>query len=327
MLVKNNGKLPSVNALVAKKVQSLVDHADALRLHISTLENGTTIVDAGVNASGGLEAGRRIAEICLGGLGRVQLRATSEHVNWSWSTDVYTSYPVIACLLSQYAGWSLSHGSGRGTFNALGSGPARAMGSKEALFKEMDYQDTAEATCLIIECSEFPPVGLADKVAEMCGIAPDQLTLILASTSSLSGSVQVVARVLETALHKAHVLGFDICKIVDGAGSAPICPPSKNFMTAMSRTNDAILFAGQVHLFIECDGNDAKQLAEQLPSSVSKDYGKPFGEIFKEVAYDFYRIDKMLFAPATVAITSLISGETFHAGKIDFEMLNRSFSN
>lgn len=317
---------PSVNELSAPLVQSLIENADSLRLLVTKFDNGTTVIDAGIKAVGGLEAGRRIAEICLGGLGVVKLRASTNYDNWSWHVDVHTSHPVISCLASQYAGWSLSHGEGKNAFNALGSGPGRAMGSKEELFEELGYHDKAGSTCIVIEADNLPPVEITDKISQQCGIKPADLTLILTPTSSLSGGVQVVSRVLETALHKAHALGFPLKKIIDGAGSTPISPPSRDFMTAMSRTNDSILFAGQVHLFVMSDDADAKHLANNLPSSSSKDYGKPFGEIFKEVNYDFYKIDPMLFSPARVAVTSLVSGNTYHAGKIDKKLLNKSFT-
>jgi len=195
------------------------------------------------------------------------------------------------------------------------------------LFDELGYKDKADSACLIIEADANPPVEIADKVAEMCGIPADKLTLIITPTSSLCGSVQVVARVLETSLHKVHALGFDLSKVVDGIGSAPICPPGKDFLTAMSRTNDAILFAGQVHLYVDASDSDTEQLANQLPSSTSKDYGKPFGEIFKDVNYDFYKIDPLLFSPAKVSVTSVKTGKTFHAGKLDKDLLDKSFSN
>ena len=318
--------LPSVNQASVPLVRSLIENADALRLNLIRFENGTIVVDAGIQALGGLEAGRRIAEICLGGLGSVRLRASTNFDKWSWHVDVHTSHPVIACLASQYAGWSLSHGEGQQAFQALASGPGRAMGSREDLFNKLRYRDHAESACIVIEADKMPPVAVADKISQQCGITPDKLTLIMTPTSSLSGSVQVVSRVLETALHKAHALGFPLESIIDGAGSAPICPPSRDFITAMSRTNDAILFAGQVHLFVESQDDVAEYLAIKLPSSVSKDYGKPFGDIFKDVNYDFYKIDPMLFSPARVTVTSLMTGNTFHAGKIDKTLLEKSFS-
>jgi len=315
---------PSVNKLAEPLVRSLKENTDSLRLSVNRLENGTAIVDAGINVPGGLEAGCRIAEICMGGLGNVTMRSTTNLLdNWSWYVDVRSSHSVIACLASQYAGWKLSNGN----FNALGSGPGRAMGSKEPLFDELEYRDKTDTACLVIESDIMPPLEVAENIANNCGISASKLTLIVTPTSSLSGCVQIVSRVLETALHKVHELEFDVMKVTDGAGSAPVCPPSPDFMTAMGRTNDAILFAGQVHLYVDADDSSTEQLANELPSSTSKDYGKPFGEIFKDVNYDFYKIDPMLFSPARVSVTSVKTGNTFHAGKLDKDLLDKSFSN
>ena len=228
-----NQNFPSVNKLAEPLVRSLKENIDSLRLSVSRLENGTAIVDAGIHAPGGLEAGCRIAEICMGGLGSVTLRSTTNLLdNWSWYVDVHSSHSVIACLASQYAGWNLSHGEGEGAFNALGSGPGRAMGSKEPLFEELDYRDKTDTACLVIESDIMPPIEVAEHIAEQCDISASRLTLIMTPTSSLSGCVQIVSRVLETALHKVHALEFDVMKVMDGAGSAPICPPSPDFMTA-----------------------------------------------------------------------------------------------
>lgn len=322
----NNNNTPSINKLTEILVEQLVNNAAAYRIEVSQLENGSQIIDAGINVAGGLEAGRIIGEICMGGLGTVKLRASTNFRNWSWHLDVHSTNPVLACLASQYAGWSLNHGKGKEAFNALGSGPARAMGSNEELYEELGYRDKSDTACIVIEADKLPPVEIADKVAERCGIPANKLTIIMTPTSSLAGSVQVVSRVLETSLHKAHALHFPLDKIIDGAGSAPICPPSQDFLKAMSRTNDAILFAGQIHLFVEASDDDAEQLAKQLPSSASADYGKPFGEIFKDVEYDFYKIDPMLFSPARVAVSSLTTGKTYHAGEIDLDLLDKSFN-
>ncbi len=319
-----NQDFPSVNKLAEPLVRSLKENIDSLRLSVIRLENGTAIVDAGIKAQGGLEAGCRIAEICMGGLGNVTLRSTTNLLdNWSWYVDVHSSHSVIACLASQYAGWNLSNGD----FNALGSGPGRAMGSKEPLFEELGYRDKTDTACLVIESDVMPPIEVAENIAEHCDISPNKLTLIMTPTSSLSGCVQIVSRVLETALHKIHALDFDVMKVTDGAGSAPLCPPSPDFMTAMGRTNDAILFAGQVHLYVDANDSDTEQLANKLPSSTSKDYGRPFSEIFKEVNYDFYKIDPLLFSPAKVSVISIKTGKTFHAGKLDKDLLDKSFSN
>ena len=78
----------------------------------------------------------------------------------------------------------------------------------------------------------------------------------------------------------------------------------------------------------EFDGltdEEAKKLADALPSSTSKDYGKPFADIFKAYEYDFFKIDAMLFSPASVIVTAVESGNTFRAGHIDNALLDQSF--
>ena len=135
----------SVNAACQPLVDALVADAQALNLEISTLENGTRIVDAGINCKGGLEAGRRIGEICMGGLGTATLGTNSGFDNWPWSVNVHAKTPVLSCLGSQYAGWSLSHKSEDSKFFALGSGPGRALARREELFKEFGYKDEADS--------------------------------------------------------------------------------------------------------------------------------------------------------------------------------------
>ena len=315
----------SVNKASQSLVDQLVADAKALQLEINTLSNGTRIVDAGVNCTGGLEAGRLIGEICMGGLGTVTLGTNSGFENWPWSVNVHAKTPVLSCLGSQYAGWSLSHKSEEGKFFALGSGPGRALAAKEEVLKEFAYKDSAKSTCIVLEVDSYPPVEIADKVAKDCGINADKLTFILTPTSSLAGVMQIAIRVLEVAMHKAHTLNFPMGKIIDGYGVTPVAPPGGDFMTGMGRTNDAILYGGMVQLFVDCNDEEAEDLANKMPSNTSSDYGRPFGEIFKTYEYDFFKIDPMLFSPAKIIITNVKTGKNFTAGKLNEAMLKTSF--
>ncbi len=319
-----NHAWPSINRLTQPLLENLKRDVTILRLKLDTLSNGTTIIDAGIDAHGGLEAGRRIAEICMSGLGHVALKMGIG--KWPLTLNVQAANPVLACLGSQYAGWSLSHGEGEGAFHALGSGPGRALAQKEKLFEELNYRDTGSSTCLVLEVDKIPPMEVVTKVINDCHVAAENLTFILAPTRSLAGVVQIVARVLEVALHKVHALGFPLDQLIDGAGTAPLPSPAKDFITSMGRTNDAILFGGRVQLFVDCGDDDARDLAQKLPSSASRDYGKLFGQIFKDVGYDFYKIDPMLFAPAEVIVSTLKGGKTFRAGKVNEDLLDLSFS-
>jgi methenyltetrahydromethanopterin cyclohydrolase len=315
----------SVNAACQPLVDSLIAEAEALQLEISHLTNGTRVIDAGINCVGGLEAGRRIGEICMGGLGTATLGTNSGFDGWPWSVNVHAKTPVLSCLGSQYAGWSLSHKSEDSKFFALGSGPGRALAAREELFKEFGYQDKAQSTVIVLEVDQFPPVEVAEKVADNCGIKPESLTFILTPTSSLAGVMQIAIRVLEVAMHKAHTLHFPMDKIIDGYGVTPVAPPGGDFMTGMGRTNDAILFGGMVHLFIDGSDEEAKELAEKMPSSTSSDYGRPFAEIFKSYEFDFFKIDPMLFSPAKVIVTNAKTGNSFSAGELNQELLAFSF--
>lgn len=315
----------NVNAACQPLVDALLEDAQALQLEISSLSNGTTIVDAGIKARGGLEAGRRIGEICMGGLGTVTMGSQSGFANWPWSVNVHAKTPVLSCLGSQYAGWSLSHKADDVKFFALGSGPGRALAAREELFKEFGYQDKADSTVIVLEVDQLPPVAIADKIADNCGIKPENLTLILTPTTSLAGVMQIAIRVLEVALHKAHTVHFPLEKIVDGYGTTPVAPPGGDFMTGMGRTNDAILYGGTVHLFVDASDDEARELAEKMPSNTSSDYGRPFGEIFKAYEYDFFKIDPMLFSPAKVIITNTQTGNSFSTGELNAELLSQSF--
>jgi len=268
------------------------------------------------------------AEICMGGLGEVRMLPKHNFADHQFnfintgSISVSSRQPVLACLASQYAGWALSHEK----FFALGSGPARALAQREDLFQELQYHDASTSTSLVLETGKIPPSEVIEKVLRDTNVAPENLTIILTPTTSIAGVVQIVGRVLEVALHKAHALHFPLDRIVSGSGVAIIPPVSTDFMSAMGRTNDAILFGGHVHLQVTGSDEAAEDLAKNLPSCASKDYGKPFAEIFKSYNMDFYLIDPLLFSPAKVTIINLDTGHVFEGGQLNAELIALSFS-
>ena len=315
---------PSVNARAAKIVDQLVLDAAAMRCIVQTGAAGERVIDLGAVATGGLEAGRRLAEICMGGLGTVAITTASGIANWPLGVVVHSTNPVLACLASQYGGWTMSdEASG---FFALGSGPARALAQKEDLFKELGYVDDYHKAALVIEGDKSPPAALITNIVKDCGITVSDLTVLYAPTGSLAGGVQVCARVLEVALHKAHTLHFPLEHIVDGVGTAPLSPPVPDFVQAMGRTNDAIIYGGRVQLFVRGTNEAAGKLAADLPSRGSSAYGQPFAEIFSAVNGDFYKIDPMLFSPACVTVTNIETGRSFHGGALAPEIVDRSFT-
>jgi methenyltetrahydromethanopterin cyclohydrolase len=316
---------PSVNRLAAPLLARLRDDAARLRVAVTRDERGVTLIDAGIAAPGGVEAGLLAAEICMGGLGEVRLVADGRQ-GWPDWLHVRSSQPVLACLASQYAGWSLSASkeeTGGKKFFALGSGPARALATKEALFAELGYRDDADHGVIVLEVDRPPPPVVVDKLLRDCRLAPEALAIVLTPTTSLAGTTQVVARVLEVALHRAHELKFPLEHIVDGSACAPLPAPCADGVQAMGRTNDAILYGGQVRLTVSGDADAARELARRLPSSTSRDYGRSFADLFAAAGYDFYQLDGALFAPAEVWVSHLESGRTWHAGHTNLDLLHR----
>jgi len=319
----NTSLWPSINALVQPLMEALISQADTLNIGVSQHATGATIVDAGIEHLGCEEAGRLIAEICMGGLGQVSFQQNSNFKDWPSNISVKAKNPVLACLGSQYAGWALSYEK----FFSLGSGPARSIAQREELFTELNYKDSAQNTLLVLETDKIPPSEIIEKVAHDTNIKTENLTFILTPTTSITGVTQIVARVLEVALHKAHTLHFPLGKIVNGNGVAVLPPVANDFMTAMGRTNDAILFGGFVQLNVKCSDAEAQKLAHELPSNASKDYGKTFAEVFKFYKMDFYQIDPLLFSPAKVLITNLETGNSFTGGEFNEALIIKSFSN
>jgi methenyltetrahydromethanopterin cyclohydrolase len=305
----------SIHAGCRPVLERLIAQAGALNIAVLQHVSGATIVDAGIEVAGSAEAGRIIAEICMGGLGEVRLIDKN--------IAVASEKSVLACLGSQYAGWSLQHEK----FFSLGSGPARSLAQREDLFQELQYQDAADFSVLILETSKIPPAEIIEKVARDTKIKAENLTFILTPTTSLAGATQIAARVLEVALHKAHTLHFPLEHIIGGSGTAPLPPVCNDFLIMMGRTNDAILFGGLVELQVNCSDTEAEKLAHALPSSASKDYGKTFAEVFKSYNMDFYLIDPMLFSPAKVKVINLNTGNGFEAGALNELLLAQSFNN
>jgi methenyltetrahydromethanopterin cyclohydrolase len=297
------------------------EKADEWRLAVHRLAGGARVIDAGVNAAGGLAAGRAMAEICMGGLGHVELAPlTMGGESWP-GVHVWTDHPAVSCMASQYAGWAITPEG----FFAMGSGPLRAKARVEKeLFEKLAYAEDASRGVLVLEGRTLPDDGAAAWVAKKAGVAADAITFVVAPTASLAGGVQIVARSIETGLHKMDALGFDVRKVVSAIGTAPLPPVAKNDMRAIGRTNDCMLYGGQARYTLHADDSELSSLADRLPSNRSADYGTPFYDIFKRYDNDFYKIDPMLFSPAEVWLTSATSGRTFHAGQVNVDVLRVS---
>jgi len=298
-----------------------VARATELRIGVHTLASGARVIDAGVDRPGGLAAGTALAELCMGGLGHVAYTPLTIDGDVWPGVQVWTDHPAESCMASQYAGWAINPGG----FFAMGSGPLRAKARVEReLFARLGYAEDARRGVLVLEGRTLPTDEMAEWVAAKAGLAADALTFVIAPTASLAGGVQIVARVIETGLHKMETIGFDVTQVVSAIGTAPLPPVAKSDVRAIGRTNDCILYGGQARYVVRAQDAELAELAARLPASGSSDYGTPFYDIFKRYDNDFYKIDPMLFSPAEVWLTSATSGRTFHAGRLDPDVLRRS---
>jgi methenyltetrahydromethanopterin cyclohydrolase len=310
-----------MNERAVRLADRIAERAVELRVLVRTLGCGARVIDAGIDTPGGHGAGLMLADLCMGGLGHVEL-APVAIAGESWAgVQVWTDYPAECCMASQYAGWAIKVGD----YFAMGSGPLRARARVETeLYARLGYAEEASRGVLVLETRTPPTDEVAKWIAAKAGVAPEAITFAVAPTASLAGGVQIVARVLETGLHKMETLGFDVTKVVSAVGTAPLPPVAKSDLRAIGRTNDCVLYGGQARYTVRGGDDELAQLASALPSTTSRDYGTPFYETFKRYDNDFYKVDPMLFSPAEVWLTSVASGKTFHAGRLNPDVLRAS---
>ena len=290
-------------------------------MEVTETSGGTRCLDMGISAAGGLEAGRLLAEVCLAGLAQVEIVPGDDQLWPGPAIIVRTDHPVAACMASQYAGWRITDEN----FFAMGSGPMRAAAGRESLFDDIGYRENPDVAVGVLEAGSLPPAGVCQQIADACRVPIDALTLLVARTASQAGGVQVVARSVETALHKLHELHFDLRQVISGFGVAPLPPVARDDLTALGRTNDAVLYGATVNLWVRSEDARLEDLINRIPSCASNDFGAPFGELFARCGRDFYRMDPHLFSPARVVLHNLQSGHTFAAGQPCPDVIRQSF--
>ncbi|MBY0521953.1 MAG: methenyltetrahydromethanopterin cyclohydrolase [Gemmataceae bacterium] len=296
-------------------------NAEALRIKVEPAANGARILNCGINTEGGLQAGLALARVCLANLAEVSLIPGDVGGLPCAHVQVSSDAPVLACMASQYAGWQVSVGD----FFAMGSGPMRAAYGKEELFNHIPGKEQPPVAVGVLESGQVPDAKVVAHIAESLKLPPAKLTLLVAPASSQAGNVQVVARSLETTLHKLHELKFNLSQVVSGFGTAPLPPVATKGLQAIGRTNDAILYGGRVILWVRADDDQIAELGPKVPSSGSKDHGAPFAEIFARYGQDFYKIDPLLFSPAEVVFHNLKTGRIHAFGRVDPNVLLLSF--
>ena len=309
----------SPNRQASPLIKELLSKSELLQIKVHE-QNEVTVIDCGVEVEGSWEAGILFAAVCLGGLAQVKLHWLDfGGLRWP-SVEVVTDHPVRACMASQYAGWPIRIGKGL----IMGSGPACAIVHKGSLFRMLGYEDHSETAIICLEGRELPSEEVIQHILEECHCHPTNLTILVAPTASLVGSVQVAARALETGLFKLRRLGYDLGKIVSGWGVCPIPPVSRDTLSGLGRTNDAIFYGSTVMYNLRDEDETLEQVVKQVPSCSNKEYGRAYMEV--QATYkNFFNLDPDQFTPAEVHLCNLNSGRTFQAGSLRPDILRRSF--
>ncbi|MEZ6142911.1 MAG: methenyltetrahydromethanopterin cyclohydrolase [Zavarzinella sp.] len=306
--------------------QDFLQNTTRYRCEVATFPR-MTLIDCGAHTLGSLAAGLQLARICLGGAAEVTLQSSE----LGHGIAVYSDAPLAACLGSQYAGWQMSYGK----YFAMASGPMRAILAEETIFEEYPHLvEQSPVAVGALETRKLPTEEVCQAILAELPDTVEQCVLAVAPAASIAGNIQVVARCLETALHKLHALNFPLDTIVSGIGWAPLPPVAKDEISAIGRTNDAILYGGKVDLYVQAKEKDqAAQLDEliaeigpRVPAGSSPDYGRPFVEIFQRYNGNFYELDPLLFSPAQISFNNLHTGRVSSFGERNGAVLQRSFA-
>ena len=314
--------MPTIlNARAWDLADKTIETPTDLRIAVQELDCGARVLDFGVHEPGSLAAGLLLARVCTAGLADVSIHS-GNIAGWPWPmVQLSTDFPVQACLFSQYAGWEIKTDG----YFAMGSGPMRAVAAREELFKQLRFSEQFYCSVGVLEADALPDSNVVRKIAQQANVEPRNLILLVASSRSIAGSLQINARAVETALHKLHELKFDVTRVLSAIGTAPLSPVAADTITAIGRTNDSILYGGQVTLYVNGDDASIEQIGPQVPSSTSRDYGRPFAEMFRQVDCDFYQVDPLLFSPAQVVFQNVETGRVHGFGGINESLLQESF--
>ena len=310
----------NINSSAIVMLQSSLADSQRLGLSVEQIADASVVQFAG-DQVGTIDGGELLARVCFGGAGEVTVVEPSDQQVALPHVSVSTTNPLVDCIGCQYAGWPLNVDG----YFAMASGPVRLLRGTEAVLEQYGLLQTDSRAVIVLESSKLPTENVVRYIAQQANVATDKLFICIANTSSSPGSMQIVARSVESAMHKLHELGFDLSTIRSGKGTAPLPPSTDSDLTAMGWTNDAILYGASVELTVDAADHDIAAIIDATPSSGGSQFGKPFLSVFNDVGRDFYAIDPLLFAPAEITIKNMRTDNSFSAGRLRIDILETSF--
>ncbi|MCC7361560.1 MAG: methenyltetrahydromethanopterin cyclohydrolase [Anaerolineales bacterium] len=316
----------SLNEAAMEIISPLLDDPARYGAFLSRSADGATLVDLGLAAPGGWLAAKLWVEAAHGGMavfnyGRMRIKDLEVP-----TAEVIMDDPMLSVIACESGAWKL----GEGEFVPIGSGPARAKARADRFSQRVEYSDPSPNVVLQLQMNRMPGDETLQFVANACAIPVSGLVVMVAPSASLVGGVQVASRSFEQAIISlGRNTDFDITSIVYGYGRAPIPPVIKDEVLAMGRINDALVYGGSSGLWVSHPNDEAvRQTALNLPFSAQAgpDYGKGYAEIYNTYGRSLFNIPARLDSPAHVTMTNIRTGTVTTAGRVDEDVLFRSFT-
>lgn len=314
----------SINALAERIVrEEIIPNQDALNVKAHVLNNGAMVLDMGIYEKGGFRAGVYFTETCMGGLGEMTYRTMRINGHLVPLVAIHVDRPAIAELASHDAFLYIDY---RGRRLSV-SGPIRAITGTDKFARSVAYRDPMAKTAVChIQIDEMPTEEMTELIAESIGFSPNDIILLAAKTGTLTGAAQVCARNVEQSLPSLLDHGFDVNKVVQACGYAPIVSVVDDENIAYGRVNDGLLYGQETNLYVRCEDSEIERVLEILPFSKNADvFGTSFEELFAQCSYQWSRVPRHWDAPCKVNFFNLKTSRHFSTGSLHMGVLERSF--
>jgi methenyltetrahydromethanopterin cyclohydrolase len=303
--------------------EKVIPFAENLRIGVTKLSNGATVLDMGIEYPGGWLAGKYFTEVALGGLGQLSFGKMKLKNYIVPTVRVKATYPVISEMAAHVAMMKLPY---RGRIVTI-SGPIRSITGTDIYVRSVDYKDTStDVAVACIQTEELPDEDLTNAIANEVGIKADNLFVLAARTGTIVGAIQVCARNIEQTLPALLDVEFPMSAIVEATGAAPVVSIVDNEEIAYGRVNDCLIYGQETNLYVRCDDRQITEILDNLTFIKNKDiYGTEFQKIFNICEKDWAKVPRHWDAPCKVNFINLSTGNVFSSGKIGYDVLEKSF--
>ncbi len=307
-------------ALLKEKV---IPNAGKLRIGVSRLSNGATVLDMGICHPGGWLAGKYFVEAGLGGLGQLSYGKMMLKKHLVPTVRIKATHPAVSEMTAHTAYWKLRYDGG----TVVISGPVRSIRGADIFARALDYRDTeARFAVACIQTTKLPDEVLTNLIAEGCGIAAENLFILAARTGTIVGAIQVCARNIEQTLPTLYDRGFPMSAVVQANAVSPVVSVVDDEEIAYGRVNDCLIYGQESNIYVRCNDGQITEMLEGIPFAKNSDvFGIQFQDLFDRCGQDWSKVPRDWDAPCKVNLINLSTGNVYSTGKIGYDVLEKSF--